>query len=183
LLTEPAATVVPLLVLGQPGAGKSVLTRVLAARLPATDFLPVRVELRDVPADADLQDQIEYAVRAATGEALTWPDLVRSAGDALPVVLLDGFDELLQATGVSQSDYLTRVVKFQQREEDQGRPVAVVVTSRTAVADRARIPAGSRVVRLEPFRAEQVEQWLTMWNSANTSYLASRGLTAARDVR
>ena len=27
----------------------------------------------------------------------------RPAGDALPVVLLDGFDELLQATGVSQS--------------------------------------------------------------------------------
>jgi hypothetical protein len=178
LLTEPAATVVPLLVLGQPGAGKSLLTRVLAARLPAADFLPIRVELRDVPADADLQDQIEYAVRAATGEALTWPDLARAAGDALPVVLLDGFDELLQATGVSQSDYLTRVVRFQQREADQGRPVAVVVTSRTAVADRARIPAGSRVVRLEPFRAEQVEQWLTTWNSANASYLASRGLTA-----
>jgi hypothetical protein len=178
LLTEPATTVAPLLVLGQPGAGKSVLTRVLAARLPAQDFLPIRVELRDVPGDADLQDQIEYAVRAATGEALTWPDLVRSAGDALPVVLLDGFDELLQATGVSQSDYLTRVVRFQQREADQGRPVAVVVTSRIAVADRARVPLRSRVVRLEPFRAEQVEQWLAVWNSANAGYLAARGVAA-----
>ncbi|WP_426503493.1 NACHT domain-containing protein [Dactylosporangium sp. McL0621] len=176
LLTEPAATELPLLVLGQPGAGKSVLTRVLAARLPAPDFLPVRVELRDVPADAELQDQIEHAVRAATGEALSWPDLVRSAGDALPVVLLDGFDELLQATGVSQSDYLTRIVKFQQREADQGRPVAVLVTSRVAVADRARIPHGCRVVRLEPFRAEQVEQWLAIWNAANAAHLAALGL-------
>ena len=106
-LTSPWASGAPLLVLGQPGSGKSVLTRVLAARLPAPDFLPVRVVLREVSAAADLQDQIEHAIRTATGERLDWPALVRSAGDALPVVLLDGFDELLQATGVSQTDYLT----------------------------------------------------------------------------
>jgi len=56
------------------------------------------------------------------------------------VVLLDGFDELLQATGVSQSDYLLKLARFQQREADQGRPVIVLVTSRTAVADRVRYP-------------------------------------------
>src|SRR5215470_7174222 len=49
-LTSPTASLAPIVVLGQPGAGKSVLTRVLAARLPATDFVPVRVVLRDVPA-------------------------------------------------------------------------------------------------------------------------------------
>jgi hypothetical protein len=54
------------------------------------------------------------------------------------MVMLDGFDELLQATGVSQSDYLEKVAEFQRREADQGRPVAALVTSRTAVADRAR---------------------------------------------
>ena len=47
-------------------------------------------------------------MRGATREHLTWPDLVAAAGDALPVVMLDGFDELLQATGVSQSDYLEK---------------------------------------------------------------------------
>ena len=125
-------------------AGKSALTRVLAARLPAADFLVVRVVLREVPAEATVQDQIEQAVRAAIGETVAWPDLARSAGDALPVMLLDGFDELLQATGVHQSDYLERVAAFQQREAVHGRPVAVLVTSRIAVADRARIPAGHR---------------------------------------
>ena len=54
-LTLPAAQEAPLILLGQPGSGKSVLTRILAARLPAADFLPVRVELRQVPAEADLQ--------------------------------------------------------------------------------------------------------------------------------
>ena len=92
-----------MLLLGQPGAGKSVLTKVLAARLPTADFLPIRVVLRDVDATRDLQGQIEDALRSATSEDLRWRDVAEAAGGALPVVLLDGFDELLQATGVSQS--------------------------------------------------------------------------------
>jgi hypothetical protein len=175
-LTSPRAAVAPLLVLGQPGSGKSMLTKVLAARLPAEDFLPVRVVLRDVPADADVQDQIEHAVRAATGERLEWPALARSAGDALPVVLLDGFDELLQATGVSQTDYLVRIARFQRREADQGRPLAVVVTSRTSVADRARPPEETVALLLEPFDDERVAAWLARWNAVNAGRLAARGL-------
>jgi hypothetical protein len=176
-LTTPAAAQSLVLVLGQPGAGKSVLTRILAARLSSRDFLPVRVVLREVAAESEIQDQIEYAVRAATGETLTWPALVRAAGPALPVVLLDGFDELLQATGVTQSDYLNKVAAFQRREAELGRPVAVVVTSRTAVADRARPPSGALGIRLEPFREPHVRRWLEIWNAANGTALQRRGLT------
>lgn len=175
-LTSPPASETPLLVLGQPGSGKSVLTRVLAARLPAPDFLPVRVVLREVPAAADLQDQIEYAIRSATGERLDWPTLVRSAGDALPVVLLDGFDELLQATGVSQTDYLAKVASFQRREQEQGRPLAVVVTSRSSVADRARAPENMVALRLEPFDSDRIMAWLEIWNAANAGHFAACGL-------
>lgn len=176
-LTSPEATSAPLVVLGQPGAGKSVLTKVLAARLPAADFLTVRVVLREVPAEADIQDQIEYSFRAATGERMDWPQVARAADGAMPVVLLDGFDELLQATGVSQSDYLIKVARFQQRESDQGRPVVAVVTSRTAVADRARYPEGAVALRLEPFRPEQTRSWLERWNTLNETYLAAQGLS------
>jgi hypothetical protein len=176
-LTSPEATSAPLVVLGQPGAGKSVLTKVLAARLPAADFLPVRVVLREVPAEADIQDQIEYAIRAATGERMDWPRVARAADGAMPVILLDGFDELLQATGVSQSDYLVKVARFQQRESDQGRPVVALVTSRTAVADRARYPEGAVALRLEPFRPEQTRSWLERWNTLNEAHLAARDLS------
>ncbi|MGW4203626.1 NACHT domain-containing protein [Streptomyces sp. NPDC004726] len=176
VLTTVASTTAPLVVLGQPGAGKSVLTKILAARLPATGYLPVRVVLREVPADADIQDQIEYAVRASTGERLSWPELVRAADSAVPVLLFDGFDELLQATGVSQSDFLVRVARFQEREADQGRPLYAIVTSRTAVADRVRYPDGSVALRLEPFSEPQTERWLEQWNRLNESYLAGRGL-------
>ena len=182
VLTSPEATSAPLVVLGQPGAGKSVLTRVLGARLPAADFMPVRVVLRETPAEAGIQDQVEYAIRAATGEGVDWPRVSRAAGGAVPVLLLDGFDELLQATGVSQSDYLIRVARFQQREADQGRPVVALVTSRIAVADRARFPAGAIALRLEPFRPEQRAGWLDRWNQLNEAYLAARGLSPLPDL-
>ncbi|MCX5202953.1 hypothetical protein OG897_16030 [Streptomyces sp. NBC_00237] len=175
-LTSEMTATVPLLVLGQPGAGKSVLTKMLAARLPAAGYLPVRIVLREVPAEVDVQEQIEYAVRAATGERVSWPELVRSAEGSVPVLLFDGFDELLQATGVNQTDYLARIAKFQQREADQGRPAYAMVTSRTAVADRARCPEGTVAVRLEPFREPHIRRWLSVWNELNAPHFAAQGL-------
>ncbi len=178
-LTSAEAVRGPLLVLGQPGSGKSVLTKTLAARLPADEFLTVRVSLRDVAAEADIQVQIEQAFYEATGERISWPDLIRATGNALPVIFLDGFDELLQATGVSQSDYLERVATFQEREATNGRPCVVVVTSRTAVADRARIPIGGAVVvRLEPFDGPQIGLWLRVWNDWNGDYFRDHQLKA-----
>ncbi|WP_433830344.1 NACHT domain-containing protein [Actinoplanes sp. CA-015351] len=174
-LTTPQSVEAPLLLLGHPGAGKSSLTRILAARLPASDYLVVRVVLREVPAEAEIQDQIEIALRAAIGETVAWADVARDADAAMPVILLDGFDELLQATGIHQSDYLQRVAAFQQREAALGRPAAVMVTSRVAVADRARLPSGSLAVRLEPFDAAQLERWLATWNHANAGYWQATG--------
>ncbi|MEU7912607.1 NACHT domain-containing protein [Microbispora bryophytorum] len=174
--TSPDATRMPLVVLGQPGAGKSVLTKIMAGRLPDGDFLPVRVPLREVPADGTIQEQIEAAVREATGERLSWPELTRSADGALPVVMLDGLDELLQATGIHRSDYLSRVADFQRREAELGRPAVVLVTTRTAVADRMRFPPGCLAIRLEPFKEEQVRRWLAVWNAANRDYFTARGL-------
>ncbi|MFC4069194.1 NACHT domain-containing protein [Actinoplanes subglobosus] len=174
-LTTPQAAAVPLVLLGQPGGGKSSLTRILAARLPAADYLVVRVALREVRAEATIQDQIEQALRGAIGETVAWADLAASADASMPVILLDGLDELLQATGVHQSDYLERVAEFQRRESRLGRPAAVVVTSRVAVADRARIPAGGLVARLEPFDEPQVDRWLDLWNTANARYWSGTG--------
>ncbi|HEY0532878.1 MAG TPA: NACHT domain-containing protein [Actinoplanes sp.] len=174
--TSPEATDRPLVILGQPGSGKSVLTRRLAARLAEADFLPVRVELRTVRTDAPVQTQIEQALYLQLGEQVTWPELVRRAGTALPVVMMDGFDELLQATGQNWADYLEQLRDFQQREEELGRPLAVLVTSRTVVADRARFPRNTAVLRLEPFDDEQIAHWLAIWNTRNADRFSARGL-------
>lgn len=174
-LSTPWAQAAPLVILGHPGAGKSLLTEVQAARLPSPDYVTVRVPLRDVSADVDIHEQIEQAIRASTHETVSWPEFARAAAGSLLVVLLDGFDELLQATGVSRSDYLMRVQRFQEVERTQGRAVAVVVTSRVTVADRMRLPANVIAVRLEPFEINQVEQWLEVWNETNSAYLSAAG--------
>ncbi|MFI6033175.1 helix-turn-helix domain-containing protein [Streptomyces sp. NPDC051315] len=180
LLSLPAL-LSPLLVLGHPGAGKSLLTKLLTARLPAREFRPLRVELRHTPADDDLQTQLEHALRHATGRSVSWPDWTEAEPDLLPVVLLDGFDELLQAgaqklDSARQWTYLRDIERFQRREAELGRPLAVLVTSRTVVADRAEIPPDSQVLRLEPFDEPETEQWLSVWNTTNRVHLERRGL-------
>ena len=175
-LTSLRATRTPLVVLGEPGSGKSKLVEVLAARLPEQDFLPVLVQLRDVAAESMVQEQIEQGIIQGPGRHVSWHDALETAEGALPVVLLDGLDELIQATAVNRYDYLEQVRDFQLRQARIGRPVAVVVTSRTVVADQVRFPGSSLALQLQPFTDNQVRDWLEMWERHNFSGLAARGL-------
>jgi hypothetical protein len=175
-LTSLRAVRGPLAVLGEPGSGKSKLVEVIAARLPEQDFLPVLVQLRDVAAESMVQEQIEQAILHGPGRHASWHDLLETAEGALPVVLLDGLDEQIQATAVNRYDYLEQVRDFQLRQAAIGRPVAVIVTSRTVVADLVRFPSGSLALQLQPFTSGQVRRWLEVWNRHNASVLAARGL-------
>ncbi|MFD8230059.1 AAA family ATPase [Streptomyces massasporeus] len=157
----------PMLILGDPGAGKSLLTRLLAARLPPTDYLPIRVELRNVTADAEILDQIAQALRHATNKDVTWDSVTSSCQGVLPVLILDGLDELLQAGGADHWYYLEEIAHFQERSAEAGLPVAAVVTSRTVVADQAKIPDETVIIRLEPFDAARIARWSDMWNTLN----------------
>jgi len=165
-ILSPAATRAPLLLLGHPGAGKSMLTKVLAAHLPAADYTTVNVALRAVSAHASILDQIQQALDRVTHRRVQWAELADETADRLRVVLLDGLDELLQASDLDRTGYLHDVVRFQELEADQERPVAVVVTSRTVVADRVDIPEGTTLVKLADFDDEQIEAWLAHWNEA-----------------
>lgn len=174
---DPACTQRPLIVLGHPGSGKSLLTEVLAARLPNGPFTTVRVPLRAVDPDAHIHQQVEATVERLVKERLSWGDLCR-ASDTTKVVLLDGFDELVQATGVMQSNYIGLAAGFQQEEWINDRPVAVVITSRMLVMDRTVVPEDTLVVKLEPFDADQVRRWLTVWNATNLGRPGSRPISA-----
>ena len=147
----PIATSLPLLILGHPGAGKSMLMRLLAARLAETGHPAVRVDLRHVPADAPIYRQISAALGRTLNRDIEWAEMTDRTTGEHPVVILDGFDELIQSSAVNRSDYLEQIVEFQRTESNRGHPVTVVVTSRTHVAHRTRIPIGSCIVRLEPF--------------------------------
>ncbi len=169
-LSSPDAAAKPLVVLGHPGAGKSMMTRVLAARLPTSLFVTAWVPLRRVDPDAPVHRQIEKAVEDATNGRVSWRGLSDAGTAATRVVILDGFDELMQATGVVQSRYLEDLAEFQRKEQQVGQPISVVVTSRTVVADRARVPSGCVVLRLEDFDEPRIRDWLTRWEKTNASW-------------
>ncbi|BBH69892.1 hypothetical protein ACTI_65770 [Actinoplanes sp. OR16] len=159
----------PLVVLGLPGAGKSMFTKVCAARLSAGDAYAVaRVPLRLVTdPTAPVHQQVSGVLDKTSNGRVSWTALTEAAADATRVLLIDGLDEFMQATGHAESSYLHNVAEFQRVERTAGQPVAVVVTSRTLVADLARIPTGSLVVKLNNFSADQVRACLHIWNEVN----------------
>ncbi|BEL05686.1 hypothetical protein Q0Z83_038770 [Actinoplanes sichuanensis] len=166
---SPASVDRPLVVLGHPGSGKSLFTRVCAARLSTADrFTAVRVALRDV-ADptAPLYQQMSGALEKATNGRVGWSGFCDAAEGTVRVLFIDGLDELMQATGSTQSGYLAGVTELQRIEKVTGHPLVVVVTARTVVADLAEIPDGSLVIKLEDFFDTQVESWLRTWRATN----------------
>jgi hypothetical protein len=165
--STPDSTRLPLLLLGHPGAGKSLLTKVLAARLPESTYTVVRVPLRRVDADTTISAQVGQALADATHGRVSWPELVDQSAETIRVILLDGLDELLQATTNDRAGYLTDIAEFQRIEAAMGKPVAVVVTSRTLVADRVRVPEGTPVLKLEEFDDDQIAEWLRVWHEVN----------------
>ncbi|MEV4349832.1 hypothetical protein AB0J83_35690 [Actinoplanes sp. NPDC049596] len=181
-LASVRSTQQPLVVLGHPGAGKSLLMRVLTARLSSTSFPAFLVPLRQVQApSAPIFQQIQDVLDRSTHARARWAAIADATspdqgigGGATRVVLLDGLDELMQATGTTESGYLSRVQEFQRVETGQDAPVAVIVTSRQVVADLAAIPHGCAVLRLEDFTDSQVEKWIATWNKTNVSALTGR---------
>ncbi|MFE9292120.1 NACHT domain-containing protein [Streptomyces olivaceus] len=180
ILTDHA-TRAPLLILGHPGSGKSLLTKLIAARLPALEYFCQRIELRHLPADLDIQQQLEDALLRTTGLRTVWPEVTAPSADTLRVVLLDGLDELLQAAAdhidpALHYNYLHDVAQFQQRETDHGRPTVVIVTSRTVVADQVLTPRLSTVIRLESLDEDRIRRWLDIWNATNRRYFTTHDL-------
>ncbi|MEU8238419.1 hypothetical protein AB0C07_09250 [Actinoplanes missouriensis] len=159
----------PLVVLGLPGAGKSMFTKVCAARLSGSDaFAVARVPLRQVTdPTAAIHQQIDGVLDRTTHGRVSWAELSDAAADATRVLLIDGLDEFMQASGHAESNYLHNVAEFQRVERNLGHPVSVVVTSRTLVADLARIPADSLIIKLDNFNPDQVRECLSIWDRAN----------------
>jgi hypothetical protein len=170
---EECCTKTPLIILGQPGSGKSLLTSMIAAQLIPLPFTPIRIELRHTNAEDPISTQIEGQIRRDTDRNFDWTTLRDHTTNGPALVLFDGYDELLQATGQVFSGYLNQIKEFQMRQlalSDGEQSVRAVVTSRFTLIDKAVIPPGSTVIRLLEFDTNQQKQWIDKWNDANTSY-------------
>ncbi|MFD4642290.1 TIR domain-containing protein [Lentzea sp. NPDC058436] len=160
---SPGAFRSPLLVVGAAGTGKSMLTKVLAARLSRSGYTALRVSLRATAPEATVVQQIQQALRRQTRVHGDWTELAAESSLQICVVLLDGLDDMPQVSGGTRN-YLMEVVRFQQNESAAGRPVAVVVTCRTSFLTRIVIPDGTPLVQLAEFDDAQIDQWVGAWN-------------------
>lgn len=176
-LSSPYSTESPLLILGHPGSGKSLLTTVLSSQLMSEQYTAICVRLREVNAEAGVVTQIEDAIRRITNISVdSWAKLSSAFKNSPPLVILDGYDELLQASGKVFAGYLKDVQHFQQNEAEQGRPVRVIVTSRVTLIDKATVPTGTTIVRLLEFDENQRERWIGIWNRTNVNYFREAGI-------
>ena len=177
ILTHPAHGRHPLVLLGHPGAGKTMLCHMLAARLLSSFFHVILIPLRYVKPEEYIATQINNALREQGIDRCEWAD-IREAALTKPVLLIfDGYDELLQASGKTYADYLAKLEEFQRREWDINQcPVRILVTSRFSLIDRAEIPKESVMLRLCDFDGEQINAWCRMWNRKNRSYFQENRL-------
>jgi hypothetical protein len=169
-LSSPYSYQTPLLVLGHPGCGKSLLSKTVAARFHSRTYTPLYVPLRKVTAGARIQRQIEEGIYSISGREVKWTEFSSFFKTNPPLVILDGYDELIQASGMVFSNYLEEICDFQKREEELGRPVRVIITSRITLISKAQIPIGTTVIKLEEFDDKKIEKWISIWNSTNNSY-------------
>lgn len=174
VLRHPYCGQEPLIILGHPGAGKSLLCKMLAAQVLCEDYHIIIIKLRDTDAADTIAEQISKQLHRDGDEGVTWNSLRSTVQDKPFLLLFDGYDELLQASGKTHSDYIFKIADFQHdQQETYGLTVRCVITSRITLIDKARIPEHCTVLRLLPFDNVRIARWCTIWNEANTGYFAA----------
>ncbi len=182
-LSSPDSIDYPLIILGQPGSGKSLLTKMLSARLMSDSYTVIRIPLRDVNAESGIDVLVEDQIKSITSRPLStqgYGGFAAQFKEKPILIILDGYDELLQAKGDIYSGYLEKVRTFQQDQISLRRPVRVIITSRITLIDKARIPENATVLRLLEFDAKQRNTWIEIWNEINKDYFVEKGITPFR---
>lgn len=177
VLHHPESNTMPLIVLGVPGAGKSLLCNMLAAKLLYQEYHVIIVTLRDARADDTIVQQITDQINRMFGESCSWYDISKAKLDKPILIIFDGYDELLQSSGKTYSHYINKISEFQKLQLNTcNMQVKCIITSRITLIDKAYIPNGSIVLRLCDFDRNRIDEWITIWNSHNKSYFSNNNL-------
>jgi NACHT domain len=160
-----------LLVLGAAGSGKTVLLKHIVLTLGddrqrrrrgAPDLLPILVSLDRAVVEAILRDEkipLADVVRIGLGalalqEPRGWLEAQLKGGRCL--ILIDGLDQ------VQSSEDRESIGRWIGAQFASNVDAAFIVTSRP-LAERRAIPPAVRVVEIQPFTAEQIEQFIVAW--------------------
>ena len=178
-LYSPDSIDYPLVILGQPGSGKSLLTKVLSAQLMSKSYTVIRIPLREVNAEDGIDVLVEDQIKKVTNRSLStqgYGGFATQFKEKPLIIILDGYDELLQAKGDVFSGYLEKVRTFQQDQKAMERSVRIIITSRITLIDKARIPINSTILRLLEFNSQQRQKWIDIWNNINADYFVSESI-------
>lgn len=175
-LFSPDSIDYPLVILGHPGSGKSLLTKVLSAQLMSQSYTVVRIPLREVNAEATIDSLVEDQIKKEINRTLPsggYGAFASQFKEKPIIIILDGYDELLQAKGDVFAGYLDRAKRFQADQKALQRPVRIILTSRITLIDKAIVPEGTTILRLLEFNEEQRNAWIRVWNNTNAGYFQS----------
>jgi len=148
-----------LVVLGQPGAGKTMLLRQTALRFADEKLktsIPVFLELhRLMGSKSDLETELTLQLERE-GFPNPRPFLRLSLEKGTACLLLDGLDEVRQ-------DERPRVVRQLTDLVEKYPKVRAVVTCRDAVYKQELVEAGFVSIRMRPFSDHQIRRFLKAW--------------------
>jgi len=171
-LVDPNFVSKPIIILGNPGAGKSMLSKMFAGELCATnDFLPFLIRLRDVASSsANISEHINkgLALSIENMHDVNWLDWAKEFKERSPVIIMDGFDELMQSSSTELNGYITTIKEFQEKALHHNICVRIILTSRVAVMQDVTIPEGTRIIKLKSFDSKRQKLWVENWNSFQT---------------
>jgi hypothetical protein len=176
-LASPRAIDYPLIILGLPGSGKSILTKIISGQLICDRYTIIRIPLREVNADLEIASIIEEQIKRDSLYSLPngYSSFANQFDENPLLIIFDGYDELLQATGKLFSNYLKKIHTFQQDQKVRKTPVRIIVTSRLNLIDKAFIPENAVILKLLEFDTERRRRWIEIWNRTNKEYFSATG--------
>lgn len=128
-LSLPQSVEYPLIVLGLPGSGKSILTKILSAQLMGSAYTVIRIPLRDIDASNDIHviisEQISKCIQRPLKDG--YAGFAEHFSNNPLFIIFDGYDELLQVKGDMFNGYISKIHEFQKEQSGLGRPVRVMV--------------------------------------------------------
>ena len=158
----------PVIILGHPGAGKSMLSSQFAYKLiDNNEFVPFFIKLRDVDSTiTDIDTHINKGISntISGNKAINWTELAEMFPDKIPVIILDGFDELLRATKTELNDYILKIKTLQKIAQSSNLNIRVILTSRLTIMQDVKIPENSLVIKLDSFDEKRKKLWIKRWN-------------------